>query len=410
MLILQILLSLIAPISVWLYFLLKLGGESNPNLWGYYLLLCPLLLYLLFFISYFQKKQERPLTNPVKKIFRITCLALLTISLLDAVGAYVNRALYQHKIDQDWRYNIFINDWIQKRRLQLPPTSGDTEPGPFLPHVKGKIIDSSITADRWGFRREIEDMHPGLEPEDTFNALCLGGSVMFGMTVHQDDLPAPDMLQKMFYDNPAQETVRVYNAAFPGAHAGSITQPEQTSYWRIKPDVILFYEAINWLVPGQKTFLLNRNSLLMTIWHNLKVRRESIRAVKRYIPDEFGAKIEYFILQCRENNPDVIPVLITFALPFTEHDAPQSLSYWDVMQNGQGCARAAAIQVRKHNQRLRDIARKYNIPLIDSLPMLNGKPDFFIDSCHLTRQGNRILAQLMEKVIRDIINQRSKKT
>ncbi len=110
--ILQILLSLIVPILVWLYFLLKFGGESNPNLWGYYLLLCPLLLYLLFFLSYFQTKQKQPFTSKAKKIFRITCLALLTISLLDAAGAYINRALYQHNIDQAPEYltHLFHRD------------------------------------------------------------------------------------------------------------------------------------------------------------------------------------------------------------------------------------------------------------------------------------------------------------
>ncbi|MBN2329773.1 MAG: SGNH/GDSL hydrolase family protein [Candidatus Omnitrophica bacterium] len=400
----KIIASFLLIAFVWMVFLLKYGDSVNSSLWGYYLLLCPLAFYLFFFASFFQLKRTIEKPSAEKTMFRWICIFFLVLAFSDGLGAGLNRRLYQQKIDRDERYNLYIHNWIQKRRFQIPPTSGDTEPGPFMPFVHGTILDSDVTADRWGFRRETPDPYPDLSLNETLNVLCLGGSVMFGMTTGKGDLPSPDMLQSILKEE-INRPVRVFNAAFPGAHAGSITSPEQTAYWRIHPQILFFYEAVNWLAPEQKSFLQNRNSLLMTVLRNRQARRKSIEAAQKYKPLAYGKKLEQFIDQCQENDPDAVPVLMTFSLPFSENDSPEELSYWDLMQNGQGCAKAAAILVRKHNQKTIETARKRGIRWIDTRPLLKNKPKYFIDSCHLTQEGCQVLAQLMANCVLDVLHE-----
>ncbi len=393
------------PLAVWLFFLERYGDSPKPSLWPYYLLLSPLILYLVYFISFFQRKSNPTQNGIYRKRFRLGCLIVLCVSILDGLGASLNRFIYQQIIENDWRHSIFIHNWLQKQRLQIPPTSGDETAGPFLPFVRGTSIDSDITADRWGFRRELPDPYPELTPQETINVLCLGGSALFGMTTQKGDLAPPDWLQKILAEDRPQSPIRVYNCAFPGAHAGSITVPAGSAYWQIDPDVLFFYEAINWLAPGQKSFLENRNSLLMTWIRNSQVKRNSCQAVHAYIPNDYSFHLEEFIEACREAKPTAIPVLMTFSLPYSEQASRRELRYWDRMQNGQGCAYAAAVLVRKHNERLIEVAQKKGVPWIDTRPLLQDKPEYYIDSCHPTQEGSRLLAGLMAQCVADLIEQ-----
>lgn len=392
------------PGAIWLVFLLRYGDSVNTAEAGYYWLLCPLCLYLLFFLSFFQPRKEPSAPRLWKQVFRIAYLFFMALSLLDALAAYGNRYLYQRSIDGDKRYTLFIHNWLEKRRFKIPPASGDTAPGPFIPYSKGAILDSVAAVDRWGFRRDIPDRYAETPPEKTINVLCLGGSVLFGMTSDSDDLAPPDWLQLALQEEIANLPIRVYNAAFPGVDARSLVVAQQTAYWQIHPHILFYYEAINWLAPGQKSFLQNRNSLLMTWARNREVRRNSARAVENYTPSEYQSALEAFIDSCRENDPDAIPVLMTYSLPFTENDSVSELAYWDRMQNGQGCAYAAAVLVRKHNEALLAAAQNKGAPFIDTRPFLNDKPDLFIDSCHLTQEGSQILAWLMADFVIDLVD------
>ncbi|MGC9327194.1 MAG: hypothetical protein ACP5I1_06150, partial [Candidatus Hinthialibacter sp.] len=138
--------SFILITSLWMGFLLKYGDSVDSSLWGYYLLIGPLAIYLLFFFSYFQRVRNTKKPSLEKRAFRWICTFFILGVLSDGLGAWVNRWLYQQKIEQDWRYNLYIYNWIEKRRFKIPPTSGDTEPGPFLPLAHGTILDSSVTA------------------------------------------------------------------------------------------------------------------------------------------------------------------------------------------------------------------------------------------------------------------------
>lgn len=388
------------PVAVWLFFLFRYGDSVNLNAWPYYLLLCPLLLYIFFFFSYFERKRgaAKSASFP-KKVYRCVCLSVLGIALLDSGGAGVNRWLHQRLVDGDERYDLVINDWINRRRLHLPPASGFTELGPFLPNTSGSIVDSPVTVDRFGFRRESPDSHPILSTSDTVNLLCLGGSVMFGMTTAPGDLPIPDMLQRKLDHMKLGSPIRVYNGAFPGLSVQHSLEGLLVSFHQLPPRAVIFMEGINWLAPGQLGFLERRNSLLFTWLRNHQQRRRSLEAVLRYEPIQYAETLRALARECRALDPPAEPVFVAFSLPFTEDDVPRSLAYWDLMQNGQGTAFAAAVLVRKHNDAMKRIAQEEYALFIDPRPLLQGKPKFFIDSCHLTQEGNRILARLLANAV-----------
>lgn len=391
------------PPGVWLYFVFSFGNDTTTIAWGCYIFSCPLILYLLFFSTYFQPSRTVKISIPGIHRFRTLCLIFIAITLIDGLGTRVDSYFYQKMADHDQRYNLFFNHWLKQRDFHLPPASGDTEPGPFMPGTSGSMVRSGITVDRFGFRREVPDPWPDLSPENTFNVLCLGGSVMFGMTVEKEDFPAPDLLQEMVLQTSHKNPIRVYNGGYPGEHIVSINKYIRPAFSRIRPHIVFFYEAINWLAPSQQGFLTNRNSLLMTWFRNLQVKHHSIQVVDNYSPVEFNRALDRFIHECQSLSPSAIPVLMTFSLPFSLNNSARQLHYWDQMQNGQGCARAAATLVDKHNQCILQMAQKYSLPVIDTRPTLNGKADLFIDSCHLTQQGNRFLAELMRRKIDEIL-------
>lgn len=389
--------SYLYPLLVAVGFAWGAGIETQPVWWPAYALLAPLLLYLGYFLSYF-KRHHSSARDRHRSRFRAFCLIAFIVVVTDAWGAWLNRAVFHLRVQMDERYNLVINEWINRQRFRLPPASGFISLGPYMPNSSGTIANATVHVDRWGFRRETEDPYSGRAHHETLNVLCLGGSVLFGMTPQNGQLPIPDLLQSQLLDQSALP-FRVYNAAFPGQHDEQALEGLRASYHRLPPDVIVFYEAINRLAPGQKGFLLRRNSLLASWGLNAWQRWQSARAVALYDPVAYRENLQALIQEAREYNPHAMVVLVAFPLPYEMDDPWLTRSYWDAMQNGQGSAYAAARLVEKHNRVLQTLADSTRALLADPRPQLQGSAQFFIDACHLSPEGNRIVAEQIAALI-----------
>lgn len=232
--------------------------------------------------------------------------------------------------------------------------------------------------------------------------MCFGGSTTFGMTVEPTDKPYPDVLEDVLTGTrPGLSDVRVINAGVPGVHVGYCLD-KLTEWNREVPRVIVFCEAINWLDRSIRGHVTARNSYLASVGDSLWTRHRANWNVDRYTGRAYDTRLRKFVAAV-EALPAQL-VLMTFAMPYTSQANRDTLRYYDVMQNGQSSAYAAARLVEVHNEILRDICREKNIPCVDLARELTGQEDLFIDNCHFTQEGRQRVARLCAPAIAHLLD------
>jgi len=262
------------------------------------------------------------------------------------------------------------------------------------------MIDSFVTIDDLGFRREIKSEVGSVNKNNNINILVLGGSVVFGMTSQKGELPFPDVLEKELNKAAKFNKFHVYNGGVPGYGISSFKNI-LTKWSLLNPKFVVFYEGVNTIPEDVKGKKEHYNSLFATFIYNWYIKWRGIKNVKNYQGEEYKQGLIALLEDCKKIK--ATPILVTFSIPFTENSSQKVLAYWDVMQNGHSSAYAEAIIVKKHNQILRKIAQEENIPLVETTPFLNNKPEYFIDSTHFTQEGHNILANLVASKIEDLL-------
>ena len=412
----RILFTYLLPPAIWLYFSLVFGKSFQPQDRWLYILLSPTLIYLLAFLGTFQRDSDKgkPFSRK-RRAFLVIAVTCGVMNFADGLGGWLNQYRFEKMISSDWRYDIYHNGWLKKRGLNLPPLNSSSKRGalylppkpeendgalgPYSPNSSGNLINSAVNINKWGFRRETPEPFPDLSLDETNNILLLGGSVVFSMTTKSGDITLADMMQSLIREKTnSSKYIRILSGAIPGYTWEYMTNLYQRRYHRLNPKLVFWYESINSLFPGQHGILFNRNSIVLTLIEQALVKYRSIKAVKTYDGPEKLRDIRRFVKTIRNSGSE--PIFILFAMPYTSGASDEELEYWDEMQNGQGSALAAVLQVDKINSYIRQIAAEMSVYLVDPLPRLNGNSKYFIDSCHMTQEGLRILAEELTLVIK----------
>ncbi len=384
--------SILLPITAWFVFVHASGSVTGGMRFTLYpiglsgfLCLCLLIARLIPGSYSLGALGEQSL-----KWFRLGCLLVLGVVLLDSAAGWSHRKRLDRAITKDPRQDLYINGFL-KDGLRFARNQGGVA-GVFRPNSVRELIRSSVSFDEQGFRSELSAMKSA---ERT--VLCVGGSVMFGMTSEAGDLPVPDGLQRVLDASDRAGEYQVINGAIPGKRLDELVKLFRYRYAKLGAEVVFYYGGINTLAPGQKGYRELYPSWLYTRWNGHRVSRRARRAVEAYDGAAYMEELNTFVLLCRESGSE--PVLMTFALPFSETNSAGDLRYWDVMQNGQGSAYASAVLVRTHTERLREVAAKHGVRVLDTGRLLGGKRDYFIDSCHLSQAGMTKVSEAMAMVL-----------
>jgi lysophospholipase L1-like esterase len=328
----------------------------------------------------------------------ITILATMMAVVVgaDAWLSLSSSVAFEQQVAADKRYRIYVHGWLRDSNCRdniFLHKKTDASPGPYTAGFRCKMLDSDFIVGPQGFRRHNTR---SIEPDSPI-VLCTGGSVTFGMTVDPADKPYPDMLEDVLVTmNPLLADVRVVNAAVPGFDVKKCRQLVRAN-GELSPAAVVFYEAINSMPKPLPKRTMPRNSGVASWIDSSCVRLESILAVQFYSGEQYKQDLLRFIEACRSIS--ATPVLVTFAMPYTSGADEATLKYFDVMQNGQGSAYAAARLVEIHNQMIREAAAETGVLCIDAAGELTGHEELFIDSCHFTQEGCDRLAALVAPAV-----------
>ncbi len=329
---------------------------------------------------------------------RIICLAVV-YSLVVGLDGFVARAQvksFERRVAADHRLNIFVNGWLRDqdyRNKILRHRKQDNSPGPYTAGYECAMLSSVFRVGPQGCRR-----HSNRDvTSDTRVVLCLGGSTTFGMTVTATDRPYPDELEDMLVaEGRAFADVRVINAGVPGMNIeGCLKLLDDCAM--LNPRVVIFYEGVNYIpkdVWGRPT---SRNSGLMSWAEGYTIKSRALQWIRGYDGSDYGRLLNQLIDKVEAMS--ATPVLATFAFAYTSDADKVTLSYYDPIQNGHGCAYVAAKLVEIHNDVMRRVAEQRGVRCIDLAAHLTGRDQYFIDPCHFTQEGRRLLASNLEPAV-----------
>ena len=237
--------------------------------------------------------------------------------------------------------------------------------------------------------------------DQTYNVLCIGGSVVFALTVDQSDLTAVDMLQERMGKITANgKPVRFYNGGILGATTGAIAHQLMPYYAKIKPDLVLFYEAVNTQPEGFNVGIpLLYNSYLETKKDFQNKRKAVQDAMKTYDSGWYHRDLTALTKVIQQTG--AVPAYITFSAAFNGKEDAKTLDYWDRMSTVAD-ARAISDLVRMNNEQMLKVVAEQKVYMLESRPELDAKPEYFIDHVHMTQAGLKILSTKMEQAVRDL--------
>lgn len=137
---------------------------------------------------------------------------------------------------------------------------------------------------------------------------------------------------------------------------------------------------------------------------NIKLQGPLKSGLPKSLAIEFDSQILDFISTCK--NLSIQPILATFAASHTSENLHQmhfskvtNFVKYNTYLSPDGWVNT----INNYNNRLREIAKRGNIPLIDTEKLLNGKHEYFIDFFHFNSQGHLKVGEFMGKELTKII-------
>ena len=298
-----------------------------------------------------------------------------------------------------------------------PYTAYDMKPGYGIP--------GEVTINSYGFRGKEFDI---TKAPGTFRIVALGGSTTYGIGLEEDGT-YPYHLEKVLQERLGTDKVEVINAGLVSA-----TTAESLSRFLLKvvpldPDMVIFYEGYNDLPPRMfndysgdyyhfrkipdykppflSRFLLYRiavsgfkaslhypnTTLLSHTWKFENLPEEESERIENFnntSTDTYKRNLSYIIDFARAR--DITIVLSTFGI---DDDAPD----WNDHMPEELWAKG----IGENNAAVTELAEEYDLPLIEYYEYGLRNKDVFLDSIHMTSEGNEKMANFFAGTLVPII-------
>jgi len=298
------------------------------------------------------------------------------------------------------------------------------KPSPYLvyehyPNTDWRFMGIDYKTDNAGFRKGAAEM-PAPLTEDVARIAMVGGSSVFGYGL-TDDKNWPSLLHKSM--NKKNRKWEIINAGNNSHNSFQVLIRTYKSVLPHKPDAVIFYENYNDREQREAVFnfTFNIESVFHAKWSQFTAKRYKNRSwylrnlvflhfmgvkLENMLRDEAGLQklligqtgepdneqfsTNLLMLKdlCRQKG--IIFVVMTF-IHAREFDSP------------------GAVGMRRRNVILRDMAKKYNLPIIDlekSFESIENRKTYFLeDQYHPNRRGAKFIADKVEEFLSERHNE-----
>ena len=267
------------------------------------------------------------------------------------------------------------------------------------------------------------------KPRDLIRVVCLGASTTGNYLMHNGDIYSyPMELEKYLLKIFPNKNIIVHNCGHGGWTSAEIMIDFLLNLYDTQPDIVVIYHAYNdinvSLTPGFQTDYSHARKNLAEVYHLYKAasyipdfplgiynyaiqmvvpyrnpRFGVIEATSRNKPDlkaefqglsTYRRNLEHIIKVCKLSSIEV--VLSTFAHYL--YDEIEDSEYHLRYREG----------VLKENEVVKDLARCYDIKLVDNFEFIPREKKYFMDSIHFSPEGMRFLASAIGEEVGKIID------
>jgi lysophospholipase L1-like esterase len=304
-----------------------------------------------------------------------------------------------------------------------PYISYDIKPGYMLP-------EELVSINSLGFRGEEFSLQ---KPPGTYRIVCLGGSTTYGIFMGNNQT-YPSYLEEIVRKRCCSDKIEVINGGMTSATSAETLAIFLYKVAPLEPDMVVFYEGYNDLVPRifnqfsddyyhfrksphnvrtwysrlyiyrmfQWFFCCNKYfpnySLLAATWKYGNLPKSDIRKMQNFnktTSSVYKRNLDYIIAVAK--NRHIAVVLSTFAFN-------DELQNWNYLMPDPLWARG----IEENNRVIRELAAKYQLPLIEYNEFGLKHKDVFYDSIHMTADGNRQMADFFSRRLAPIITEKMK--
>lgn len=260
------------------------------------------------------------------------------------------------------------------------------------------------------------------KPPGTLRIAFLGASTTFCAEVSSDEAAWPRIVERTLRAAHPGIGIEAINAGVPGYTMSAIRRGLELRVAKLKPDVIVIYEATNDLslnsnvaaeaagitvarddeTPGW----LQRHSLLFYLVHKnlLIMRRQWIADTeegKLATPSEqltpnYARDLTALVRSARAITDRV--ALVTFSMRMRANQSPVELKHAGITALYYASHRRPADLVRDfaaYNETMRAVARAEGVALIEAAELIPADAAHFVDSVHFSDRGAALMASLV---------------
>ena len=342
------------------------------------------------------------------------------------------------------RYFLKLTTDAQRRKLAILQGEVNERNGlPMQPHPYMLYVNTPHwmhngiqQTNLWGHRNQAIAVE---KPQAVLRILCLGGSTTYGYLLDRPEDAWPLQLQALLTKQ-LNRPVEVINAGLNYGTSAEMLTHYVMRQRHFKPDVVILHEGGNdaaplilddydpeyqglrmWSAstlkarPGEKNWLkysaalrvlyanwlgsVNLSTLIFeeNLFTNLTVEH-ALQNAQLHYPLGYERNLDTLLSLIKADN--ALPILFPFVM------APQTV--FEVLPSEMTYAKrlypAIMIGVRKHEQIMRLLADKYQLPLVelgdDAIPLTA-----FFDHCHLKPEGESIKAHCLATLLKRYVQE-----
>jgi lysophospholipase L1-like esterase len=316
-------------------------------------------------------------------------------------------------------WNYFVGQWLLMSKDIIVPDRRHLPACYLRPGSRSRLFDCPIAINSLGFRGREITRRKG----NAYRIVALGESTTFGCTLGPEDVPWPELLERMIRERlKPRRPVEVINAGVPGYTLEDNLHRLARDVLPLQPDLIISYHGFNGFPlldeslpvvygkappvyqPRPLRLLANCEYRLKMMWYR---RRRTARAAPhpQAVADVMDSKYAHAyreLVQVAKTN-HVRLVLAKFSMAVNHQSEADVVEFY---RSGFPQVKREIEANRLHSRVVEEVARQNpEVCLVDTHPGLDGEHERFVDLVHLTQEGRQHLAETFFAGIQHILEQ-----